>query len=91
MLIIPVGLASFMFWTSLKICQPHFEVLLHLSDSGGGISACLSFPAMVSFIFILTLVDCLLSGLVYLGDLEPGKIPPNTGPQRHSFCVFYPH
>lgn len=78
MLIIPVGLASFMFWTSLKICRSHFEVVLHLSDSGGGISPCLSFLAMVSFIFTLTLVDCLLSCSVYLGGLEPGKVSPNT-------------
>ena len=41
------------------------------------ISACLSFPAMVSFIFTLTPVDCLLSCSVYLGDLEPGKVSPN--------------
>ena len=34
-------LTSFMFWTSLEICQSHFGVLLPLSGSGGGVSACL--------------------------------------------------
>ena len=71
MLMIPVGLASFMFWTSLKICRSHFEVLMHLS-----LLVCLFLPW--SLIFTLTPVDCLLSCSVYLGDLEPGKLSPNT-------------
>lgn len=76
-------LTSFMFWTSLEICQSHFGVLLPLSDSGGGVSAC---PLSCYGLFRIHTHSCLL----YSKPLEslPGVLGTGKGISNTGSCVI---